>query len=109
MMMIYVTTRAYLLDVEVAKISASLQILPMSLGSQRFTITEGESGDVVGKGICGVDSCTFTVTVANGQLTLTETWIPNVVQDLYFQVVNGSQIYQGKPATYGPIDFIYQQ
>jgi hypothetical protein len=94
-------TTASVIGIEVATVQARLQVSP--LDSQNFDLLDLDSLGADGKpgraggGSCELLSCSFEATVMGGRLSLKETWVPS---EKSFEVVHGSQVYDGKPATY---------
>jgi hypothetical protein len=87
-------TKAYLLGHVVAEASAHLAVRG---GRDGFQMIDLDNNSVAGSGRCDETACSFTATVMNGGLTLSETW---VVNDDGFNAVNGYQDFGGKEASY---------
>lgn len=93
---IVASTRAYFLGIEVAAAQARLKVSDKADG--KFSLLDLNAGEAVcGSGQCDASGCTFTATVMDGELTLTETW---VADEAGFSVLKGSQVFKGKSATY---------
>ncbi|AGH96757.1 hypothetical protein [Pseudobdellovibrio exovorus] len=89
-------TKAYLLGHVIAEAKASLKVRP--LDDTRFELLDlNNQQRVCGQGVCTNGNCTFTATVMNGELTLTETWVSSATG---FAVINASQIFKGTKAQY---------
>jgi hypothetical protein len=88
-------TKAYLLGHVVAEAKASLQVI--EIGDGYLKLRDLNTGEIAGDGRCDDQACTFTATVMNGELTLTETWIPT---EDGFEAVECSQEFKGTAAVY---------
>jgi hypothetical protein len=88
-------TKAYLLGHVVAEASALLQVI--DIGDGYLILRDLNTGEIAGDGRCDDQACTFTATVMNGELTLTETWIPT---ENGFEAVECSQEFKGTAAVY---------
>lgn len=102
-------TKAFILGFEVAAATARLKVVPTT--GNNFDLLDLNSRDAkAGSGACEDRGCTFTATVMNGTLTLTETWVPTPGG---FKITECSQTYNGMDAKYeaafkqvtGPVAF----
>jgi hypothetical protein len=91
-----VVTKAYLVGFEIGSASARLQVNPT--GPSTFQLLDlNLQSALAGTGECNETGCTFTATILNGALTLTETWIA-VANG--FDLRDGKQSMKGRPGTY---------
>ncbi len=89
-------TTASLFGFGVAEAGARLKI--QVTGPGRFDMLDADDGEKkAGEGSCDGTSCSFKATVMGGSLTLEETWVPSAKG---FDVVRGSQLFKGNPASY---------
>lgn len=90
------TTKASLWGMEIATVSAHLEV-QWKTGSDFDLLDVDNQSRKAGEGNCNSQGCTFTATVMNGDLTLSETWIPTANG---FDAVNCAQSFKGNDATY---------
>ena len=89
-------TKAALHGMQVGEAQAKLKV--QMLSAQKFNMLDINNNlAVCGAGTCNETSCSFTATVMNGNLRLTETW---VATSAGFNVVNGSQVFYGIESFY---------
>lgn len=97
---ILVQTKASKFGIVLAEASANLKVITINV--ERFELWDMNLGRKAGEGQCGPGYCSFEVGVmpdSSGvpQLTLKETWVPD---EEGFRVLQGSQVFKGKPAKY---------
>jgi hypothetical protein len=92
---IHAKTDAFLFGIHVGEAEADLQVVVRD--NNTFDMINMRTGKVAGAGSCDEKSCSFTATVMEGALTLSETW---VAHSNGFDIVRGEQSINGSESTY---------
>ncbi|MGZ3651323.1 MAG: hypothetical protein ACXVB9_14075 [Bdellovibrionota bacterium] len=93
---IHATTKAYLFGLNVATVSANLKVEQRD--ERNFDLLDLNAGSkLAGSGYCDFAGCTFTATVMDGKLRLTETWIRTTNG---FDAVHCSQTFNDNDSIY---------